>query len=59
MSYLILYVQAFPLWSLSSVTSNPACRVVDFGPSVDAEQAFAVQKAMNPPGKSPPFCSEF
>ena len=34
-------------------------RVVDFGPGTDPAAAFAKQKALNAPGKSPPFCSEF
>jgi len=34
------------------------CRVVDFGPGADAAAAFAAQRALNPPGGSPPFCSE-
>jgi beta-galactosidase len=34
--------------------------VVDFGPGwFDPSSAFAAQAAMNAPGKSPPFCSEF
>ena len=34
--------------------------VVDFGPGwFDPAGAFATQKQLNPPGKSPPFCSEF
>ncbi len=34
------------------------CRVVDFGAGADAATAFAAQRALNPPGGSPPFCSE-
>jgi hypothetical protein len=33
--------------------------VVDFGPSQDVYRAFAIQRLFNPPGMSPPFCSEF
>ncbi len=33
--------------------------VVDFGPAADAAEAFKAQAAMNDPGMSPPFCSEF
>lgn len=36
------------------------CRAVDFGAGWWApESAFGQQKALNAPGKSPPFCSEF
>jgi len=31
---------------------------VDFGPGADAAAAFAAQRALNAPGRSPPFCSE-
>ena len=34
--------------------------VVDFGPGwFDPAAAFAVQKSLNAPGRSAPFCSEF
>jgi beta-galactosidase len=33
--------------------------VVDFGPSQDLTRAFALQQLFNPPGMSPPMCSEF
>jgi hypothetical protein len=33
--------------------------VVDFGPAADPKEAFKAQAAMNFPGMSPPFCSEF
>ena len=35
------------------------CRVVDFGPAADRKDSFKAQAALNPPGQSPPFCSEF
>ena len=36
------------------------CSVVDFGAGwFDLNWAFAQQRAMNAPGKSPPMCSEF
>lgn len=36
------------------------CSVVDFGAGwFDLNWAFSQQRAMNPPGKSPPMCSEF
>lgn len=36
------------------------CSVVDFGPNwFDPKDAFNAQKFYNPPGKSPPLCSEF
>ena len=41
------------------LTALCSTRVVDFGPGVDPGWAFAAQAAMNPDGKSPPFCSEF
>ena len=34
-------------------------RVVDFGPGTNVAEAFKAQKAVNPPGKSPPLCSEY
>ena len=33
--------------------------MVDFGPWMAAEYAFLRQAQHNPPGKSPPLCSEF
>ncbi len=33
--------------------------VVDFGPSQDLLRAFSLQQLFNPPGMSPPMCSEF
>ncbi len=33
--------------------------MVDFGPDTDPHQAFIIQRQLNPPGQSPPFCSEF
>lgn len=33
--------------------------VVDFGPDTDPHRAFSIQRQLNPPGQSPPFCSEF
>ncbi|KAK9843639.1 hypothetical protein WJX81_000575 [Elliptochloris bilobata] len=44
---------------VGSLPGEEVLTVVDFGPGVDPEWAFAAQAAMNPDGKSPPFCSEF
>ncbi len=36
------------------------CSVIDYGAGwFDLNRAFSQQRAMNPPGKSPPMCSEF
>ncbi len=36
------------------------CSVIDYGAGwFDLNWAFSQQRAMNPPGKSPPMCSEF
>lgn len=43
-----------------SIAGDAVYTVVDFGPGwFDPASAFAVQKQLNTPGKSPPFCSEF
>ncbi|EIE24551.1 hypothetical protein COCSUDRAFT_46851 [Coccomyxa subellipsoidea C-169] len=42
-----------------SLPGDELYTVVDFGPAADAAQAFKAQAAMNAPGMSPPFCSEF
>ena len=47
----------------AAVVSSGRCavfRVVDFAAgSYDLDYAFGQQRAMNAPGKSPPFCAEF
>lgn len=49
-----------PAWVAPNTESGwLGARVVDFGPSTNPDQGFPVQKRMNLPGKSPPFCSEF
>ncbi|KAI7843402.1 hypothetical protein COHA_003000 [Chlorella ohadii] len=46
--------------SRGSIMGEDLYTVVDFGPGwFDPSSAFAAQAAMNAPGKSPPFCSEF
>jgi hypothetical protein len=42
-----------------SSSSKHARRIVDFGPGTDVNYAFTAQTIMNPPGKTPPMCSEF
>ncbi|KAK9809058.1 hypothetical protein WJX72_008691 [[Myrmecia] bisecta] len=47
------------VYTRGSLPGDEVYTVVDFGPGTDVNWAFGEQKKFNPPGKSPPLCSEY